>query len=253
MMQMNGRKMEKKDTQSCCDENIVTIRNNSLIVLDLDGTLYDLEPVMKGIYDLEVDFYSKEMNLNIDMVNAIFVENSIFPYITEDSRSATEFFVRTGIDREKWISYRNKYDYVDSINIETSVSFQDLELLAGSYKILLLSSNTIETIEKILNHLKIDMSIFEDILCFSNYEGVFEKGRCVEYYCRKHDYKVIETVSIGDRLQTDIMPVVEYGAIGVLLSHPRYFRALVEDMICKKLQTENTGYRVIRKMMATGK
>jgi FMN phosphatase YigB (HAD superfamily) len=66
-------------------------RRIQLIILDLDGTLYDLHDVMDFNYKLQVDFYSDFYSVSAEETICIFENHGIFPVVSEQSKSATEF------------------------------------------------------------------------------------------------------------------------------------------------------------------
>ena len=121
-----------------------------LIVFDLDGTLYNLDDVVAMNYKMQLDFYASYSGKSKEEVILIFEENNIFPIMTEKSKSATEFFVRTGIPAREWNSYRENNFDVTGINKDTAANSKLIKQFSQLASLVLLSSNSKLNIEKVL-------------------------------------------------------------------------------------------------------
>ncbi len=223
--------------------------NFKLVVIDLDGTLYDLSNIIKGIYDLEVEFFSTKMMITKQETLSVFEKNQIYPYVDENAKSATEFFARSGIDINEWTKVRNAFDYIHLINTKDCVKGEEIALIKNRYRTLLLSSNTYSNISKILRKVNIESGLFDAIICSSNFEGEFSKKTCIEMFCRRVGISPNEVISIGDRLQTDIVPVAELGGAGILLYKPMYFKQVSNELIGNNIRTVGFHYQLFQGMI----
>lgn len=204
-----------------------------LIILDLDGTLYDINDVVKTVYQNQVSFLSSKLNKTRQEVETFFAQNDVFPYVTRESKSATELFARIGINIEEWKAYRNTHFDVSAIIKSRAVNENVIRSLATNTKMILLSSNTSFTIEKILTHLCISKVIFCEIICSDLYpsEQCFNKKTAMKYLSSKFNVPFDSMLSIGDRFQTDIRPLLELGGNGILIMSPKSLEKISIDMI----------------------
>ncbi len=217
-----------------------------LIIFDVDGTFYDLDDIVLDNYNMQVDFFSKQKRMNKEDVRYLFEKNSILPYKSEHGRSATEFFLRNGIDAEAWKTYREKYMPFWSIQQETSVSNKLLEQFSELAKLVLLSSNTLENIKNTLNWLKIDLSLFDNIFCSTTDCGgePFRKLTAVPFIISRYKIDVRSVLCIGDRYESDIRPLVELGGDGVLINKPGDLKEVYQDLFYGTLkEKQNTSYK----------
>ena len=93
-----------------------------LIIFDVDGTLYALNDVVRSNYDVQLEFFSHEMNITQKEAEEIFTQNSILPYKSEKAKSATEFFLKNGLDYDKWKIYRETHFSPEAIDRTKAVS-----------------------------------------------------------------------------------------------------------------------------------
>lgn len=208
-----------------------------LIILDFDGTLYDINDVIKTVYQQQVSFLSFKLNKSCPDIESFFSQNDVFPYITKESKSATELFARLGISIEEWKEYRNKYFDVNAIQKDKAVKESVICSLALNSKVILLSSNTMSTIKKVLSHLYISPKHFSEIICSDYFpsELSFNKKNIMEYLSTKYTVPFESMISIGDRYQTDIRPMLELGGKGILLISPKSLGKVAKDLLDNKL------------------
>ena len=190
---------------------------HDIIIFDMDGTLYDINDVMKSVYSLQVKFLCDKLHQTARKVENLLSYNNIYPAMKPNSRSATEFFSQIGIDRDEWSEYREKNYNVNQIDISKAVSNSTIELFSTIAPLVLVSSNTDRIIRQTLNHIHIDSNLFSNIISSDTdlISGSFAKEKVFE--------KLIEgkqPISIGDRYQTDILPMLKLGGDGILVEGP---------------------------------
>lgn len=194
-----------------------------LIVFDMDGTLYDLQDVINMNYRMQMDFYSECCGISCDEVKRIFEQNSILPYISSRAKSATEFFSKNGIDLTKWQHYRNKHFDVGQIDASKAVNDDIIRKFHQKYNTILLTSNSIKNVEKVLDHLQIKWNHYDRIICSDyNYPySTFDKFCAMRHIREVFSAEPGECLSAGDRYETDIAPMLRLGGTGILVKKPK--------------------------------
>lgn len=203
-----------------------------LIIFDLDGTFYDLNDVIGMTFEMQVSFFSRKMQMRRDDVINYFKDNDIFPYITKKSQSATELFLSLGLDKNEWSEYRNAHFDTSVIKKINTIDNNLLEEFSSNAKLVLLSSNSYDSILKILNQVGINKDLFSEIICSDKFPCAhpFNKKLAMQYIADRKKLSFADILSIGDRFNTDIKPMLELGGKGILLHSPRYLRKVLEDM-----------------------
>lgn len=210
-----------------------------LIILDLDGTLYSLDDVLVGVYQSQVAFLMTKWGKSEEDVKAYLTENQIYPYLSRESRSATELFIKEGIDIEEWSAWRNNHFDEKNINIELAVEEGVVCRLRRLAPIVLLSSNVSEVIGRILNHIGVSVQLFDAIFCSDSPDmpAPFDKRKAMQYISKRYDILPAHILSIGDRYKTDIVPALQIGANGLLLKRPKYLQNVCEAIEGGQLAT----------------
>lgn len=214
-----------------------------LIIFDVDGTLYDLDDVVLDNYNVQVGFFSKTKKIPVETVKRIFEENQILPYRSEKARSATEFFLRNGIDGDAWAEFRNAHSSAEGIRREKAVDRALLERYAQLAKLVVLSSNTSTNIEKTLDWLDIDRGLFDAVFSSTSQASgqPFSKMAMIGSILDRYGLQPSSVLSIGDRYATDIKPLVDRGGDGVLIHTPLDLTAVYQDLSCGRLGMEGTA------------
>ena len=202
----------------------------------MDGTLYSLDDVVTMNYQMQLDFYSVYTGKDKNQVIKEFEANNIYPVMTEKSKSATEFFVGSGISSKEWNTYREEHFDVSAINKKTVVSSEVIYRFAEIATLVLLSSNSLYNIQKILKHINIDACVFKDILCSDHKYGneSFKKIDEMKYISSKYDIEPKNILSVGDRYKTDIEPILEIGGMGVVINGPQDLYGVLNAIIIGK-------------------
>lgn len=203
-----------------------------LIIFDVDGTFYDLNDVVSDNYNMQVDFWATEKNLSKESVKILFAQNNILPYKSEKARSATEFFLRNGVEIDTWRRYREAHSSPCNIRKETAVSNELLAGFAELSKLVLLSSNTSANIRDILNWLELEEGLFEAVFCSTSETGgkTFSKKMMFHYILDRYEVESNAVLAVGDRYETDIGPLVNLGGSGVLVRKPADLKELYRDL-----------------------
>lgn len=209
-----------------------------LIIVDMDGTLYDLNDVAKQGYQVQCDFLKQERGMSQEQVDTLFAQNHIYPQRREDSASCTEFFEAIGIDKKKWTDYREDHFCFDEINVDTAVKQNTLEQLGKQGTLVLLTSNTIRHVHQVLERLGISEQLFADVLT-SNVSPIpspYSKRKAFAWLKEKYNVSDHEMLSIGDRFETDVRPCLDNGGDGIVLSVPTAMETVVCDLVSESLK-----------------
>lgn len=206
--------------------------NTKLIVFDLDGTFYDLNDVIGQVYDCQVSFFCKQRRISPDVARDIFTEHGILPYACAESKSCTEYFESVGVSKDEWASYRESRFDVMKIDVTKAVDPSVLRKFAATYSIYLLSSNTHNTIKKILSRLEIDADLFSGIVSSDRFvsSNKFNKREAMAAVIGRAAVNPKDALSIGDRYNTDILPMLELGGRGVLVKSPHALGPIYESL-----------------------
>lgn len=211
-----------------------------LIIFDLDGTLYDLKAVHEANYTLQARFLQQQLGVSNSDAISILETNCIYPVISDHSKSATELFARLGLNMNEWRNYREANFDVTKIDKSTAVSNSTIKKFAELCPLVLLSSNSYKNIIKILDYLEIDNKLFRAIYCSDNnsLEESFNKKKAIQIIARGYAVQYCKVLSIGDRYQTDVLPMLELGGRGVVVTSPESLHLIVGDIKNNRLETK---------------
>ena len=190
-----------------------------VIIFDLDGTLYDLNDVVQTSYDMQIEFLSMKKGLSREDSISFLAKNHVYPVMKKDSKSATELFFQLGFDKKEWSDYRDKRFNVDKIDNNKAIAENVIAEFSNLATIVLLSSNAYAV-------------IFDDIICSDRfpYDVPFKKKLAIESWASKYKVKFDEMISIGDRYETDIKPIIELGGCGILVRKPISLETILSDI-----------------------
>lgn len=213
-----------------------------IIIFDLDGTLYDISDVIQMSYDMQVEFLSKKKAISHKEATEYLTDNHIYPIVKKDSRSATELFLRIGIDKSEWAEYRDANFNVQIIDKSQAVNEKVIGAFSKIGSIVLLSSNAYDVIRKVLDHIDVSSDIFDEIICSDRfpYQEPFTKKRAIEYLSIKYHVPFTNIISIGDRYETDIKPAILLGCKGLLVKSPQSLSDIFMDLTKDQLGYSDT-------------
>lgn len=216
-----------------------------LIIFDLDGTLYDLSDVHSANYVLQVEFLMQQMHISEQEAIDLQERNHIYPVITSESKSATEYFARLGLDMDQWKQYRECHYDASKIDKSKAISGDVIGCFAEICPLVLLSSNSHWNILKTLEYLKIESRFFKTIYCSDNtpINEPFNKKRAMQVIAMQYGVEYCEMLSIGDRYQTDVVPMLELGGHGVIVNAPQALKEVLKDLSDDVLSS-NESYQV---------
>ena len=103
------------------------------------------------------------------------------------------------------------------VTIKNPTRNSEIKRISTIAPLVLVSSNTDRIIRQTLNHIHIDSNLFSNIISSDTdlISGSFSKEKVFEKLIKgKHP------ISIGDRYQTDILPMLKLGGDGILVAGP---------------------------------
>ena len=122
-----------------------------LIIFDMDGTLYSLDAVMPAVYEIQIDFLNLKKGWSRDKIVAYFNDNCVFPFVSKESRSATNLFQSEGLDAKEWNDFREARFPFEAIIPSPVVSGKLLDSFNKLGLCVLVTSNSRKNTERILD------------------------------------------------------------------------------------------------------
>lgn len=191
-----------------------------LIVFDLDGTLYDINDVLESVYEIQINYLFERKRLSREKAINLLTCNQIYNTMRDDSKSATEYFDKIGIGGVQWKEYRERHYRIDTIDQRKAVQENTIMQFSRIAPLALVSSNTKKNVLATLRHLHIGETLFQYIISSDDerLQGGFDKTKA--YRLLIEITGAVSCVSIGDRYNTDIMPILENHGKGILVTGP---------------------------------
>ena len=200
-----------------------------LIIFDMDGTVYDMGDMAENLYRISVAYLMDHFRYSYQNANAFLEENQIFPYPLSGSNSSTQLFVQMGADLRHWNEYRSaRYDF-DRIRKENAVREEDLLFFKEIAPIVLLTNNTSRNTRRVLDHIGIDLALFDKIQCNDDPRASISKASSMKQLIEEYGIQPEEALSIGDRYQIDARPMLELGGKAMIVRNPSAFRKIISD------------------------
>lgn len=205
------------------------LKNYKLIIFDMDGTLYDISDLVEDNFNIARDYLINYYDYTNSSATKLLLDNHVYPYVSSDAKSLTKLFISQGIDIKHFDNYRS-YNYpYQKIDKEKAVNINDLKYFKDNFISVLVTNNTHKNVSDILNHLGINESIFDEIVCNENENKTSSKKPLFEYVINKYNIKPNEVLSIGDRYNVDGKPINELGGDAIILSKPKSLNKVIKD------------------------
>lgn len=199
-------------------EEQLNISNLEIYVFDMDGTLYGLDgdsgsfsgsSLMRQVINNSINFVAQKEDCGIFKAKKI-IEEAINDKIGISRVLADKYgLTRSDIFENTW--------NIDPKNIiqESADAINAITLLKKSGKrLFLLTSAPKIWMDNVLNELNLS-NIFERKISGENFQT---KGEMFESFSKEFNPNSI--ISIGDQIQTDIIPAAKFGIITFLVTKP---------------------------------
>jgi len=199
-----------------------------LIIFDLDGTFYSRDRYIATYYKFAVQAICKLLSLSEGEVKEYLSQERITPDPTTSTGSVSSLVAKLGISKEIWNNYRNEHFDVSELILKNEQLTEVIAKLEQTCKLVLFTNNTDLMTNKILVRLGLMIDSFEYVITSDSSMGMKPYGHEVFYYLRDQTHiKFTEMLSIGDRYEVDIVPLIELGGSGVLITSPEELRDII--------------------------
>lgn len=200
-----------------------TYLNNTFfetLIFDLDGTLYPRIIYLSEYYNFALKASKELLGLSDDEAKVFLESGNIFQNPIGEPGSVSSLLVRRGISLRNWNDYRNKYFDI-SIHVSLDIELVGtLQTLSKLYKLALITNNTSKITRQILNKLGLLETIFSVILTSDDNIALKPDIQSFAYVLKRLGTQPKSMLSIGDRYNVDIAPVLTIGGSGVLVYEP---------------------------------
>lgn len=208
---------------------LVKNRDIKIIIFDLDGTLYSSDLYIPKYYRFTLETIQKYFDISREEAKKLLSSKNIFEYQAENSGSVTELMIELGFPKNKWNEYRNMNFYPDVKGSKDVVDHNLIEYLSGRFMLFLLTNNTELITRKILKDIRINESCFSKIVT-SDFKGgnedSFNKKNGFKYIQKMSGFSYASMLSVGDRYNVDIEPLLKLGGNGILINNPKELNKL---------------------------
>ncbi len=218
-----------------------------LIILDVDGTLYPLGDITKRNFENGAKFLAKKLLISVSEAKQRMQNYGIKPYACENNKSITSYVLTQGVNVEEWNDYRNRNFDISMIELDTCVSPEIIQQLCEKFMLVTLSSNSRINVEKVMEFIKVDCNLFEEMICVDTKIGdyqPFSKENEIKKLSDKYKIDFSEMISIGDRFATDIEPMITLGGRGILIHEPKALDKVCYDLLNNFVLSSNENYKV---------
>ncbi len=195
--------------------------NFGLVIFDLDGTLYPGEVYKKPYLDFAVSYLTENPDFHQADVTELKKEYA-------SGSSVTAAMHGMGISKHKWNKIRdNGFDITKCLVPDAAFKKRVLKL-CGRIRTAVLTNNTRKNSEKILTKLGFAVSDFSLIRTSDDLNHTKPSREAFMAVADHLNVPYDEILSIGDRFENDIAPVLHLGGSGVLVCGPGDLIKLVD-------------------------
>ena len=199
-------------------------------MIDMDGTLYDVSDLIEDGFNTSVNYLIEFYEFDKEDAEEALIQNHIYPYVSEDARSTTGFFISRGIDMTHWDAYRSEHFGYRLIDNSKAMSEESLKKLADIAPLVLLTNNTRINVKHVLDKINVSEDIFMEIFCNENEKKTPSKKTMMEELLQRYNVKPEEALSIGDRFDVDAKPMIELGGRALILLKPQAIDRFLDEI-----------------------
>jgi FMN phosphatase YigB (HAD superfamily) len=199
-----------------------------LVIFDLDGTFYSRDKYIARYYEFAIKAVCELLSLSEDKAKQYFSLEGITPDPATSTGSVSSLVEKLGIPKETWNNYRNEHFDVSGLISKNEQLVKVISEFKQYYRLVLFTNNTAIMTNKILKRLGLSKDLFEYIFTSDSNMGIKPYGDKVFYYLKDHTHvEFVEMLSIGDRYEVDIAPLLGLGGSGVLIVSPEELRDII--------------------------
>ena len=200
---------------------ILKSNNYSILVFDLDGTLYPRNIYHKDYYIFTLQSIMELFSKSEDEAKEILISGGITPDSEEPQGSVSSLMKSLGMTLKSWNHYRDSKFDVSKLILPNRRLVLDLAIMAKNFQTVLLTNNTIFSTKRILSKLGfINQKPFNLIITSDFGLELKPNSESFNYIKKTFDIQFSNMISIGDRYDVDISPLIGLGGNGILISDP---------------------------------
>ena len=214
-----------------CLERIRLEREREVAILDLDGTLYDLDGADGGyqgsrlensVVEKAIEFIQRREMCSYSAANDILQQGLMDPTGLSQFLSNRYSINRDEYFRETWDI--NPRDYF-SVERELVQRIREIQLENPDIKMILLTSSPSIWARRVIDYLGLG-ACFEMVITGEEFTSKIEIFNMIA-----QRYRPGNVVSIGDQVETDIMPAENLGMRGVEVKGPLETITVLDSII----------------------
>jgi FMN phosphatase YigB (HAD superfamily) len=205
-------------------QKILNHKGHKAIIFDMDGTFYPNSVCEKQYHDFAILAVMHYMDCSRSEAVGVLTDARIATFTqSENPNSLTDLIVNHGITMQDWNSFREEHYILDFFSGCESVNPRTLVSLKRSYRLFLVSNNTLKSIQHILHALNVPLETFDEIYpSTSMMRGgkKMMKDYVYEQICRKYKLSPQQVIVVGDRFAVDVLPMLDLGGDGFVIERP---------------------------------
>ncbi len=204
------------------------------LIFDLDGTLYDNPALLAEYPRLATVLIAERLGLSLEQAAQRYREQRQRIFKASGVRPSTTRVLLdlTGASLEEWAAFvAERIDPDQYLDPRDYGWMRDLlACLRRHYRLGIVSNNNRLLTERILRRLNI-LDCFDAILTISESRRVKPDPTIYQEMAQMLGVPPVACLSIGDRLDIDIVPAEQAGMRGVLVGGPEALPALAEELL----------------------
>jgi HAD superfamily hydrolase (TIGR01549 family) len=208
----------------------------SAIIFDMDGTLYPRAIYMTAYFDFTFNALQNLFGLSPADARQKLQTHGINRNPVKAQGSVSRLITSMGLSIKEWNEYRDqRFDLSSLVNQNRNLSGTISEI-SKFVKLALVTNNTQLMTSNILRKLSIKESIFSVIVTSDNGFPLKPDTDSFSHIKRLLNVSINEIISIGDRYEVDVEPVLQLGGNGVVISTPEEITDFCEKYISRNPQ-----------------
>lgn len=179
-----------------------------VVVFDFDDTLYsgmNWDNWEKFVKDATMSIFSNYAHIDLDYVEKEFKKNST-------DHTLVRLFFEFGVPIEKWLDYRKTNNCYFDYSTCKITSNNELKKFTEKYILYILSNSTREEIVESSKIMKLDLSLFKDIIVNEYLDVDYKKDKYFLEIMKRENILPSQLFMIGNSQKSDIDAATRVGA-----------------------------------------
>jgi len=204
----------------------------TLIIFDLDGTFYERRIYLKLYYDFAARFITSNTSMFTDEAYDYLKSKGFDKSL--GSVSVTDLIKDLGISLSYWNKVRDNEFDISSLLKPSKELIASVNLICKNYKTAILTNNTKFSAIRILKKIGFPPDTFTYLHTSDDSNITKPMSEVFEIVADRLAVPYNEILSIGDRFEIDIEPVLKIGGSGVLVNGPQEVADFLQSELIKK-------------------